>query len=128
MRIIQVILIITGIGLFLLGAKKYDFRRFIGLSQLNEQASSPGLTQSGGLDTSGILSVMRHPWYTGLLLVLWARPMDMSTLLLNIGFTMYLLVGARQEEKKLVNEFGDAYRHYQRDVDMLFPFKLLTRR
>ena len=125
LRVVQVILICTGIALFFLGAQKYDFRRFLGLSQLNETKSSIGLTQSGELDTSGILSVVRHPWYTGLLLVLWARPMDISTLVLNSVFTTYLFVGAYLEERKLLNEFGETYKQYQNNVSMLFPVKWL---
>jgi len=121
--VVQVVLICTGILLFFLGAKKYDFRRFLGLSQLNETQSSRGITQSGELDTSGILSVVRHPWYTGLLLVLWARPMDISTLVLNSVFTIYLFVGAYLEERKLIDEFGETYKQYQNNVSMLFPIK-----
>jgi protein-S-isoprenylcysteine O-methyltransferase Ste14 len=128
LRPVQVILIGTGVMLFFLGVRKYDARRFLGLSQLNETESSMGITQSGELNTSGILAVMRHPWYAGLLLILWARPMDISTLILNSVFSLYLFFGAYLEERKLLNEFGKNYRQYQHNVSMLLPVKWLLKK
>jgi len=128
LRPLQVIFICTAIILFFLGARKYDSRRFLGLSQLNETESSTGITQSGELNTSGIHSVIRHPWYTALLLLLWARPMDTSTIILNSVFTIYLFIGASLEERKLINEFGEAYKEYQRNVSMLVPVKWTARK
>jgi methanethiol S-methyltransferase len=125
---LQIVSICLAVILFFLGAKKYDSRRFLGLSQLKESESAPGITQSGGLDTSGVLSIIRHPWYTGLLLVLWARPMDISTIILNAIFTIYLFFGAYLEEKKLINEFGEVYVQYQKQVSMMFPVKWLFAR
>jgi protein-S-isoprenylcysteine O-methyltransferase Ste14 len=34
-----------------------------------------------------------------------------------------VVVGTILEERKLVAEFGDEYRQYQREVSMLFPWK-----
>ncbi|HEY9052790.1 MAG TPA: hypothetical protein VIQ03_14660 [Gammaproteobacteria bacterium] len=123
LRIVQIAMIALGIVLFLLGTKKYDARRFMGLAQLKEDFSKQGLTSSGELDTSGILQVIRHPWYAALLLLIWAMPLDMAGLVLNIVFTLYLLIGIWLEEKKLLREFGEAYGHYQQNVSMLIPIK-----
>lgn len=125
LRIVQFLMIVLGIVLFVQGAKKYDARRFLGLTQLKEDASLQGLTKSGELDTSGILQVIRHPWYASLLLIIWALPMDVAGLVLNSVFTVYLLIGAWLEEKKLLREFGDAYGNYQKSVSMLIPLKWL---
>ena len=125
LRLIQVTFIIIGIVLFLLGAKKYDARRFFGITQLTEGHSTKSLNATGELDISGIHRLIRHPWYTGLLLVLWSRPLDPSTLIINSVFSTYLIIGSLLEERKLVMEFGDAYRQYQRNVSMLLPFKWL---
>jgi protein-S-isoprenylcysteine O-methyltransferase Ste14 len=38
-------------------------------------------------------------------------------------FTAYVVVGTLLEEKKLVAEFGEEYRSYQRRVSMLVPLK-----
>lgn len=123
LRVVQIIMIALGVVLFLLGTKKYDARRFIGLAQLKEDVSRQGLTETGELDTSGILQVIRHPWYASLLLLIWAMPLDMAGLVLNVVFTLYLLIGAWLEERKLLREFGDAYSHYQQNVSMLIPIR-----
>jgi len=125
LRIIQITFIILGIIFFLLGAKKYDSRRFFGIAQLKETGSRQSMNASGELDTSGIHGLVRHPWYTALLLVLWARPLDISTLIINTVFSVYLIIGSLLEERKLVMEFGDAYKHYQKTVSMLLPLKWL---
>ena len=125
LRILQIIFIILGVALLLLGAKKYDARRFFGIAQLNEKHST-SLNASGQLDTSGIHQLIRHPWYTALLLILWSRPLDPSTLIINTVFSVYLIIGSWLEERKLVMEFGDAYRQYQQDVSMLLPIKWIV--
>ncbi|MGD8783129.1 MAG: NnrU family protein [Thioalkalispiraceae bacterium] len=120
-RILQVIFIALGILLFLLGAKKYDAKRFIGITQLKEKNTRQGLTTE--LDTSGVHALVRHPWYTGLILLLWARPVDTSTIIINTILTLYLIIGSLLEERKLIMEFGNKYREYQHSVSMLFPLK-----
>jgi protein-S-isoprenylcysteine O-methyltransferase Ste14 len=37
--------------------------------------------------------------------------------------TLYVLVGARLEERDLVRDFGDEYRGYQNRVPMLLPWR-----
>lgn len=128
LRIIQILLIVSGIVLFLLGAKKYDACQFLGLSQLSTGNHSQSLASDGKLDTSGVHQFVRHPWYTGLLLILWARPLDISTIVVNTVFSIYLLIGSGLEERKMVMEFGDVYRAYQKDVSILFPLKWLVKK
>jgi len=128
LRVIQVVLIGLGLLLFVLGARKYDARRFLGLAQIRDGVSTKAMTQTGELDTSGILSVIRHPWYLALLLIIWARPLDLSVIVLNAVFSIYLIVGAYLEEKKLVREFGEVYLNYQERVSMLLPVKWLRGR
>lgn len=65
---------------------------------------------------------VRHPIYTGILLGFWATPdMTGSHLLLAAGFTIYILIGIRYEERDLVESFGDAYVTYRRYVGMVIP-------
>ena len=47
--------------------------------------------------------------------------MTVNLLVLNLGLTIYLVVGAIYEERKLVREFGDLYVDYQKRVPMLIP-------
>jgi len=47
--------------------------------------------------------------------------MTSSLLVLNIGLTIYLVVGALYEERKLVREFGETYIDYQQRTPMIIP-------
>jgi protein-S-isoprenylcysteine O-methyltransferase Ste14 len=38
------------------------------------------------------------------------------------------VIGTILEERKLVREFGEPYREYQRNVSMFFPYKWLKAR
>ncbi len=66
---------------------------------------------------------VRHPLYLGLLTSLWAVPsMSAGRALLALGLTAYILVGVFFEERDLVRQFGERYRHYQARVGMLIPW------
>ena len=124
-RIGQVILLGTAVLLFILGGRNYDVRQMIGIKQIKEGTSNKALTNTGELDTSGILDITRHPWYLAAILFIWGRQMDVSAIILNIIFTCYLIVGTYLEEKKLIEEFGEKYLAYQKRVSMLIPYKWL---
>ncbi len=124
--VLQVFLLAVALLLFLAGARHYDLRQFLGLRQIRTGASHGTLTATGGLHTTGILRLTRHPWYLGAILLLWAGDLSVSTLIGNIILTLYLIVGTVLEERKLVLEFGDDYRRYQAQVSMLFPLKYLA--
>lgn len=52
----------------------------------------------------------------------------MTVLVGNGVLTVYIVVGTLLEERKLVHEFGDAYRNYQSRVSMFLPLKWIRRR
>jgi protein-S-isoprenylcysteine O-methyltransferase Ste14 len=61
-----------------------------------------------------------------MLIPLWCPPiMTPARLALAAGLTLYVLVGARLEERDLVRAFGDEYRAYQRRVPMILPYRRL---
>ena len=124
-QIIQVFLLGTAVILFLLGASRYDLAQFLGLDQIRKGPSNQGIADSGTLTTSGVLNLVRHPWYLAALLLIWARPLDLSAILVNIIFSFYLIAGIYLEEKKLVREFGEKYHAYRKRVSMLIPYKWL---
>lgn len=124
-RFLQVLLDVAGLFLLFAGARNYDGMQFLGLRQIFSAKHDIGLSESGGLHTAGILNVTRHPWYLAGLLVLWARDIDSVSLIVNVIFSLYLIIGAKIEEKKLMREFRDDYADYQSRVSMFVPWKWL---
>ena len=127
-RIVPILMGIAAIFLFLAGGRRYDALQFLGLRQINEENACSVLTDNCSLDTGGILSVVRHPWYTGGILIVWARPLDFTAILTNLVICTYFVVGAILEERKLKRLFGRQYTDYQRQVSMFFPIKWALQR
>ncbi|MCX6307103.1 MAG: NnrU family protein [Bacteroidetes bacterium] len=118
----------TGLILFIAGARQYDMLTFLGLRQISEDVSHNLINSTGKLDASGILGVVRHPFYTAVFPLIWATDLDVTSLISNSILSIYLVTGTILEEKKLVREFGDEYKAYQERVSMLFPMKWILRK
>lgn len=76
------------------------------------------------LEQTGLHRYVRHPLYFGTLLFIWSLFLIypyLNNLLAGIIITLYTVVGARLEEKKLVVQFGENYREYKKHVPMLIP-------
>ena len=66
---------------------------------------------------------VRHPLYSSAIVLLWTSPdVTLDRLLFNVLWTAWIYVGARLEERDLVQDFGEAYRDYQRRIPMLVPW------
>lgn len=126
--VIKYSLLVTGIFLFVAGARHYSLSQFLGIHQIKTGQTDHTLSEHDTFDTSGILSVIRHPWYTGGIMIIWTSDIYLSTLLNNIVVSAYFIVGSFLEERKLLLDFGDKYREYQKHVSMLVPYKWLTRK
>jgi protein-S-isoprenylcysteine O-methyltransferase Ste14 len=69
---------------------------------------------------------LRHPLYFFMIVLIWSAPDGSSDRLLFNGlWTLWIVVGSYLEERDLVAEFGETYRQYQKNVPMLFPWRLL---
>ena len=120
-------LMLVGQGLAALGllvaVLQMDSLHFVGLRQLFEE------DKPGELVTSGFYKLVRHPIYTFSLLFLWlTSTMTVNSLTFYIGATMYFLIGAYFEERKLLREFGSVYAEYKAVTPMLIPGLLLSKR
>lgn len=100
-----------------------DVWRFLGLRQLvryvrgeaDPEPPSPFIA-------TGTYRLVRHPIYFFGLLVLWANPvMSWPALIMSLWAVVYFLAGSFHEEQRLIDEFGDAYRHYRAQVPRLLP-------
>ncbi len=118
--------VLAALGL-LYSVYQMDVWFFLGLRQLGEPPQlgirhSIDSTSTPRLVTNGLHRFVRHPLYTTSLIVLYlASPMSLNWLAFAISCNVYFFVGSIFEERKLVREFGDAYRAYQRRVPRLLP-------
>ncbi|MGB2896497.1 MAG: isoprenylcysteine carboxylmethyltransferase family protein [Anaerolineales bacterium] len=104
--------------LLLLGLLQTDSLHFLGLRQI----SHPEASEQSELVINGLYCHVRHPLYSAGLLFIWLTPvMTTSLLALNLGLTLYIVIGSIFEERRLVDQFGQAYRDYQRRVPRLVP-------
>ena len=111
--------------LFILGSAHYNASAFIGLSQIRGRVNHNLMNKTGIIDKRGILGIIRHPFYTGVLLLIWSRDLDITNLIVNIILSVYIFIGTILEERKLLIEFGDSYNNYRKQVSMLFPVKFI---
>ena len=81
--------------------------------------------QQNTLVTDGLYRFVRHPQYTGLFIALFGEGVVHWPTLFSVGlfpvivFAYFML--ARKEERKVLAEFGEAYRVYQQKVPMFIP-------
>jgi protein-S-isoprenylcysteine O-methyltransferase Ste14 len=114
----SVTLAVQGISLALLIYSLFQTGafEFVGLSQM------VGIKAKDKLNTRGLYRYMRHPLYTFSMLFLWLTPvMTRNLAVLYLSFTLYFVIGALVEERKMVRLFGQAYVDYQVKVGMFFP-------
>lgn len=82
-------------------------------------------TGTGKLVTSGVYRLIRHPQYTGLLLLSLGMLIEWVTLPMLIMFPvmigMYVRL-AKREEQDMMREFGDDYKQYMKKTKMFIPF------
>lgn len=89
---------------------------FLGLGQLR------GIPHKHQLVTTGCYGRVRHPLYSLALLFIVFNPiMTLKWLIFTIYSSIYFIAGAQIEERRLIAEFGEDYRHYQEQVPMFLP-------
>lgn len=110
---------LAGFGIALLSTFLIDHLELFGLRQAFAPRRGPE-----SFRTPLLYRLVRHPLYLGLLIAFWCPPaMTAARLLLAIGMTAYVAVGARLEERDLLRAFGAEYRAYQRRVPMILPLR-----
>jgi hypothetical protein len=77
-----------------------------------------------GIANRGIYRFVRHPQYTSLglwgvgMAILWPRFIVLATL--SIMFILYYFL-AKDEEGRMIRQYGDPYREYMKNTGMFFP-------
>jgi protein-S-isoprenylcysteine O-methyltransferase Ste14 len=96
----------------------YDSMDFIGLRQWRGRAADDYCDR---LVLSPLHRCVRHPWYSLGLLYIWTRDLNAGWLVAALAVTIYLVIGSRLEDAKLIAAFGDTYRRYRDRVPGLVP-------
>ena len=72
---------------------------------------------------------VRHPLYFFTLVLFWSCPaITPDRLLFNVLWTVWVVLATFLEERDLVSQFGDSYVQYQREVPMIFPWRIPSTR
>lgn len=80
---------------------------------------------TGSLVTTGIYRYIRHPQYTGLMLLSFGMLAEWATLPLLVMFPVMIVMYihlAKREEADMLLEFGDTYKAYMKKSKMFLPF------
>lgn len=108
---------LLSVGLLIYSVMQTGALQFIGLRQ------ALGLDTNDRLNTGGLYRFVRHPLYTFSIVFLWLTPVMTRNLALLYGaFTLYMLIGAIFEERKLLEQFGEPYRAYREKTPFIIPF------
>ncbi len=120
-RLLGVGMVLVGMFLGALAFLSYSFKEFIGF---NFHRENSGL-KKGKLNIMGLNKNVRHPLYFATLLIIWGYFIINTTLMIlvvNCVISVYLVIGSKLEEKRLIAEFGEQYLLYKKKVPMLIPF------
>jgi protein-S-isoprenylcysteine O-methyltransferase Ste14 len=113
---------LAAMAIFVMALLQTDVWRFIGLRQMLIGGASIPADRHERLVTNGPYRWVRHPLYSTTIAVMWLWPaMTVNLAAFFAISTAYFYLGSIPEEQKLIEEFGDAYRHYQRVVPRLIP-------
>jgi protein-S-isoprenylcysteine O-methyltransferase Ste14 len=109
------LLILVGLILLYLAFKAFDGAEFLGI----KAEAEPELVQIG------MYNYVRHPLYFATIILILGLflliPTQKMGLVLLISY-VYILVGYRLEERKLVAVFGEEYTTYKKRVKALIPY------
>ena len=119
-RLALLAMMFAGAVIFVVALLQYDLGLFSGLSQLFKTDSD---TQVEPLQMRGLNRFVRHPLYSGAHLYLWGAVRSEFDLMTAIWASCYLVIGAHFEERKLIADYGTAYRDYKARVPSLIPWR-----
>ena len=116
-------LLMQAIGLASIGGLLFSLRYYDGAAFLGLRPNTDGHIGSADepLTLSPLHRFVRHPWYFLGLLLIWSRDMHLGWLITCLWATLYMFIGSRLEETKLISEYGDIYTQYRNKVPGLIP-------
>jgi protein-S-isoprenylcysteine O-methyltransferase Ste14 len=122
----EIIPLTKGIGLSMATFGLLIVRRVVGQISVSEFVGLKPEMPVPDLIVKGSFEYVRHPIYTGTVLLIWGyfifSPNDLN-LISALCITIYTLIGIQIEEKKLLETFGKPYADYKSKTPMLIPKK-----
>jgi protein-S-isoprenylcysteine O-methyltransferase Ste14 len=112
-RYLSLVLTTFGVMTMQLAFRQYRLKSFLGFAEEKDE-----------LKIEGILKSVRHPIYSGLILVTIGFFLFIPNLATAVScgcILLYLPIGIYLEEKKLISMFGEKYLRYREQVPSLFP-------
>ena len=111
---------------FFISLSHYDLSEFWGTKQWREGIET--VNDQEVFHISPLHRYVRHPWYFLLLVLIWTRDISSTQFTAYALVTLYLIIGSRLEERKLIAYHGEVYRQYQQKVAGLvpLPWKILS--
>ncbi len=117
---ILIVVEMLAVAALIIGFLQTDALEFLGVRQVTAAGDRKQATR---LVKDGLYSYVRHPLYAAGLLFIWALPlMTARVLVINLALTVYVVVGAYFEERKLRQKFGVEYSRYSAVTPMFIPF------
>lgn len=113
-KILAAAVLIFSIYMLKQSFKNYRLSVFIGLEKETQMAFS----------ASGLNAVIRHPLYSFSLLAFLSTAVILpssDSVQMFLAVVLYVQIGYRLEERKLIEVFGEPYREYQKAVPALLP-------
>ncbi len=90
--------------------------------KIRSQLSVPQTHEAGSLNIRGIYRWVRDPFLFSGLVMIWLTPiMTVNLFIIYLLTTIYLFLGSLHWETRLVAQFGDEYREYQKRVYRIIP-------
>jgi methanethiol S-methyltransferase len=112
-RYISLMLTTVGVMVMQRAFRNYRLKSFLGFEP-----------EESRLRTGGALAWVRHPIYSGLILItvgFFLFIPNLPTLISCCSILVYLPIGIYLEERKLIRAFGEAYVKYRKEVPALVP-------
>jgi len=109
--------------LFALALRHYDLGLLAGTKQIREAKTQKGTVSVESLHTIGFHRYIRHPLYAAAMVILWfgaSSPMGLAT---AVWGSLYLIVGAAFEERRLMRLYGKSYQTYRQKVPSFIPWR-----
>lgn len=110
---------VLAMAIFAYASYQTDILGFAGLKPTHEKTI---------LITNGAYGIVRHPLYaSGILFLITKMEMSQLDLIAVLLVSIYLIIGAYIEERRLLSVFGDEYPKYRQQVSMFIPVKLVKK-